>query len=312
MKNFRQFALVLLVSLCAAICVVAGTAVIPNLQPFRDATGYVATYNTGGDIDKSNPFFQSLGTNGRTCETCHQADQAFSMSAEKIQQRFVFSRGKDPLFAPVDGANCPSDQQGNPASHSLLLAYGLIRIGLTMPAKPEFSLKVIHDPYGCAITKDPKSSLPIVSVYRRPLPSTNLDFLSTIMFDGRETIDPLNNEQTFEANLTADLSHQAVDAVLTHAQAAQLPSQEQVAAIVKLELGFYTGQLLDNQAGELYVDGALGGPKFLSAQNYYPGINDSLGGDPHGNKFDPTAMTVYAAWQDSGDSNYERGRAMIA
>ena len=312
MKDFRQFALSPLVPLCAAIGVIAGTAVIPNMQPFRDPTGYVATYNTGGNIDKSNPFFQSLGTNGRTCETCHQADQAFSMSAQKIQQRFVFSQGKDPLFAPIDGANCPNDQQGNPASHSLLLTHGLIRIGLTMPVNPEFSLKVIHDPYGCAISQDPKTGQLIVSVYRRPLPSTNLDFLSTIMFDGRETIDPLNDEQTFEANLTADLSHQAIDAVLTHAQASQPPSQEQVAAIVKLELGFYTGQLLDNEAGALYVDGAVGGPKFLSAQSYYPGINDSLGGDPHGNKFDPAAMTVYAAWQDSGDGNYGQGRAMIA
>jgi cytochrome c peroxidase len=215
MKDFRQFALLLLVPLFAAVAVIAGTAIIPNLQPFRDATGYVATYNIGGDIDKSNPFFQSLGTNGRTCETCHQADQAFSMSAQKIQQRFVLSQGKDPLFAPVDGADCPTDQQGNPASHSLLLTHGLIRVGLTMPVNPEFSLKVIHDPYGCAITQDPKTGQLIVSVYRRPLPSTNLNFLSTIMFDGRETIDPLNDGLTFEANLTADLSHQAVDAVLT-------------------------------------------------------------------------------------------------
>jgi len=302
------------VPFCAAIAVIAGTAVIPDLHPFRDPTGYIATYNTSGGIDKSNPFFQSLGTNGRTCETCHQADQAFSLSVVKIRQRFVFTEGKDPLFAPVDGANCPDDKQGDAASHSLLLNNGLVRVGITVPANPEFSLTVVHDPYGCAITTDPETGRLIVSVYRRPLPSTNLGFLSTVMFDGRETIAPLNDEKTFTANLITDLTHQATDAVLTHAQASRPPTQEQLGEIVKLERGFYTAQVFDDQAGALYINGGNGGPKFLSKQLYYPGINDSLGGEPHGKPFDPTAMTMYAAWQASlgPDDGYENARADIA
>ena len=236
MKSLGRYGVCLFLVVCAALSVIAGTAVIPNLQPFRDPTGFIATYNRGGEIDKNNPFFQSLGTNDRTCETCHQADQAFSMSVKKIQERFARTGGTDPLFAPVDGANCPSDKQGDAASHSLLLNNGLIRIGLTMPENPEFSLSVVHDPYGCAITSDPTTGRPIVSVYRRPLPSTNLGFLSAIMFDGRETIEPLNDEQTFAANLVTDLSHQAMNAALTHAQASQPPTQEQLAEIVKMEL----------------------------------------------------------------------------
>ena len=39
-------------------------SMIPNLHPFEDATGAVATFNTAGNIHKDNPFFQSLGTNG--------------------------------------------------------------------------------------------------------------------------------------------------------------------------------------------------------------------------------------------------------
>jgi hypothetical protein len=31
-------------------------------------------------------------------------------------------------------------------SHSLLLEKGLIRIGLTLPQNPEFTLSVVHDP----------------------------------------------------------------------------------------------------------------------------------------------------------------------
>src|ERR1700743_1837760 len=121
MKFARKYGLALCVLVCLSIGLMAGYAFLPNMQPLRDPTGYVATFSTGGNINRSGAFFQSLGTNGRTCETCHQADQAFSMSASKIQERFTASNGRDPLFAPVDGANCPTDQQGDPASHTLLL-----------------------------------------------------------------------------------------------------------------------------------------------------------------------------------------------
>ena len=219
MKFGRRFWLCLLLPLTLSMAVLAASLYIPNMKPYRDASGYVATFTENGNIDETNPFFQSLGTNGRTCATCHKVDQAFGLNAQKIQQLFAQTNGQDPLFVPFDGANCPTDPQGDQSSHTLLLQNGLIRIGLTMPDNPEFSLSVVHDPYGCAITTDPQTGKQVVSVYRRPQPSTNLGFLSTVMFDGRETIAPLNDEQTFSQNLNIDLSHQAVDAVLTHAQA---------------------------------------------------------------------------------------------
>jgi len=314
MSTLRKWGLAVSVLSCAAVTVLAGTAIIPNMQPFRDPTGYVATNNKNGAIQKNSAFFQSLGTNGRTCETCHQVDQAFSITLSSIQQRFTLTQGQDPLFATIDGANCPTDPRGQAASHSLLLNNGLIRIGIDMPANPQFTLTVVYDPYGCAIMTDPLTGLQEVSIYRRPLPSTNVGFLSTIMFDGRETIDPLNNEQTFQANLATDLSHQAMDAVLTHAQGLQPPTQEQLTEIVNFELGLNTAQLADDQAGPLYQGGANGGPLYLSTFPYYPGMNDSLGGDPQGKPFDPSAMTVFAAWQSSGSDNdgYGQGRSMVA
>ena len=42
----------------------AGTK-LPNPLNSNDATGKLGTYSTAGGIDQSNPFFQSLGTNGR-------------------------------------------------------------------------------------------------------------------------------------------------------------------------------------------------------------------------------------------------------
>jgi cytochrome c peroxidase len=173
-----------------SIAAVAASIVIPNLKHFKDKTGAVATFNMAGDINESNAFFQSLGTNGRSCATCHQADQAFSLSAKGVREVYERTHGEDPLFAAVDGANCPTTTSHSRAAHSLLLERGLIRIGLTLSVNPEFTIAVVHDPYGCAITSDPTTGRPVISVYRRPLPTSNLRYLSTVMFDGRETLNP--------------------------------------------------------------------------------------------------------------------------
>src|SRR5580704_4678126 len=84
------------------------SAAIMNLQPYTDPTGAIATFNANGPIDTRGAFFQSLGTNGRSCSTCHVADQAMSISAADVRARFQQTRGRDPLFASVDGANCPN------------------------------------------------------------------------------------------------------------------------------------------------------------------------------------------------------------
>jgi hypothetical protein len=275
--------------------------VIPNLFPFRDPTGYISTYSTAGPIDESNPFFQSLGTNGRACSTCHLTTDAMGLSVRSIRATYAKSNGKDPLFASVDGANCPNGVPGNPADHSLLLNSGLIRVFLTLPAGSEFTISAVHDPYSCAILPDPQTGGQSISVYRRPLPTTNLRFLSTIMFDGRETIQPLNVATSFQANLVTDLMHQAVDATTTHAQGTGLSSDQQT-AIVNFELGLTSAQLFDDRAGLLTAHNGQGGPINLYNQEqvYHPGENDSLGGDPSGQPFNPAGtFTLYSSWANS-------------
>src|SRR5436853_2441885 len=66
-------------------------AAILNLEPFADSTGAVATFNASGRIDTRGAFFQSLGTNGRSCATCHAADQAFGISPPQVRERFKAS-----------------------------------------------------------------------------------------------------------------------------------------------------------------------------------------------------------------------------
>jgi cytochrome c peroxidase len=276
-------------------------------QSFRDASGVITTLSANGPIDSHGAFFQSLGTNGRSCATCHVASQAMSISAIGIQQRFAETRGRDPLFASVDGANCPNARQDSAKDHSLLLQHGLIRIFLKPPAGAQFSISVVRDPYGCAITTDPTDGLPIVSVYRRPLPTTNLGFLSTIMFDGRETKQPLNALSSFSPNLATDLTQQAIDAIAIHAQGTQPPSTAQLKDIIDFELGLYTAQSYDNAAESLRDDGANGGPRYVAnvlSALYYPGMNDALGADPDGLPFAPSAMQLYSAWAGAGVDGY--------
>lgn len=266
---------------------------LPNLFPFFNATGLSATYSSAGSVDLSGPFFQSLGTNGRTCGTCHAPSDGFGLSAADARFRYIISRGKDPLFSQVDGSTCPTGSVDN----SLLINHGVFRIGLVLPPA-QYTIAAVADPYGCALTVNAEGQQ-VVSVYRRPLPTTNLGFSSAVMFDGRESLaNPLNSEQTFAANLNADLTQQAIDATLGHAQANQAPTPSQLKRIVKFELALNSAQLFDFQAGDLSKS-ANGGPRFLSEQSYYPGLNDSLGADPKGKQFTPIVFSIYKAFENS-------------
>lgn len=294
----------IMVCIVGVVLLATGSAIadvyLRNLFPFLDFTGFSGTYSNTGSVDLSGPFFKSLGSNGRTCGTCHQPNNAFGLSAVDAQLRYLITAGKDPLFAQIDGSTCPT----GPIDNSLVLNNGLIRIGLTVPpnttdsSPAQFTITAVQDPYGCALTTD-SQGVQTVSLYRRPLPTTNLGFLSAVMFDGRESLlYPLNKEQSFAANLNTDLTQQATDATLTHAQATQPPTATQLSQIVGFELALNSAQLSDFFAGSL-SKGANGGAQYLSTQNYYPGINDSLGGDPQGNPFNPNVFTIYSSFQNS-------------
>jgi len=115
--------------LCLSLTAIAAvTASIPNLKHFFDPAGAVATFNTAGELDRSTAFIQPLGTNGRTCESCHQAEEAFSLNPDHVRELYKHNHGMDPLFASSDGANCPGAEPRNPEAHSLPLDRGLMRV----------------------------------------------------------------------------------------------------------------------------------------------------------------------------------------
>jgi hypothetical protein len=281
--------------------------VISRFELDQDPAGAVATFQPGGaTFTFNNAFFQNLGTNGRTCFSCHQPQSGWTVSAANVAARFVKSDGRDPIFRLADGATCPSADVSTLAArrkaYALLVDRGLIRIGLPLPdaAKLQFAVTSVSDPYRCntdAATGLTSPTTGIVSIYRRPLPSTNLRFLSAVMWDGRED----------------SLQSQANDATLGHAQANAAPSAAQIAEIVAFESGIYTAQEIDQKAGNLHGGGATGGAVALSLQNFYIGINDPLGQDPEKETFDPNIFDLYKPWLGArGNGDDVRMRQSIA
>ena len=236
---------------------------IPRVKDYDDATGQLRVLNQSGAVrTKDHPFFNPLGSNGRACVTCHQPTSAMSLSVDLIRTRWAETEGKDPLFAAIDGSNCPDIPQGPGLSldqradaHSLLLDRGLFRIALPWPpvsasgkpVTPEFRIEVVRDPTGC--NRNPAT----ISVYRRPRVVANLQLIAlpggiTLMADGRE----------------ATLQSQAISAILTHEQASAAPTAAQLKQIEDFERQLFMAQEADVSGGQLTEPG---GPPSLGAEN---------------------------------------------
>jgi hypothetical protein len=305
---------------------------IPNGVLFPNPNGASRTYSAnGGGIDLTGPFFQSLGTNGRSCGTCHQPSDGMSVSAAHVQQRFVETLGEDPIFRTVDGSNCNhainvSTLDGKAAAYSLLRTRGLIRIALAIPPNADYQVTSINNPYGC-------NESDVISMYRRPLPATNLRFLSAVMVDGRESSSATGTTKILHDNypgsLLSDLQHQAMDATNGHAQA--LPpldlSDPRLTPIVNFEMGLTTAQAVGNGTGLLDAVGANGGPETLVNQPFFISINSSVhyllpqfeppGGlaTPGDGQFTPAIFNVFDAWAGLPDADpraaVARGQAIF-
>jgi cytochrome c peroxidase len=273
-----------------------------NLIASRDPFGQLRTLTTNGVFDFDNLFFRDLGTNGRACATCHRPDQGWTITPQDVQRRFVESRGLDPIFRNNDGSDCEGADidtlRERRNAFTLLLGRGLIRVGLEVPTGAEFTVDEVDDPYGCHA---PRTS---VSVYRRPLPATNLRFLSAVMWDGRES--------SPTTTILQDLAQQADDATMGHAQAARHLTDQEKQAIVAFETALFTAQAVSDAAGRLQADGARGGPVALSVEPFFVGINDPVGLNPTGAPFDSRAFTLFNAWLDASGTAHDLTRVRRA
>ena len=270
----------------------------PASASFDDSTGKIGILNASGAIDaKGHPFFEALGSNGRACITCHQPSNGMSISVATLQDRWKETQGKDPVFAAIDGSNCPNLPQDQESSHSLLLNRGLFRVFLPWPPKaadgtplkPEFTIEVVRDPTGCDLSSvyGLKSTNPMVSVYRRPRPVANMKYVTHGggLFNPKNLamampLDPETGKRV-GLNFMSDardttLKGQAIEAAINHEQASSPLSKEQLQKIVDFEMQVYSAQSFDAHGGSLTEKGdppALGPENLASHKQGVLGDN---------------------------------------
>jgi hypothetical protein len=307
---------------------------LPDFTAYDNERGQLGVLNTAGEVATSgHPFFEPLGTNGRACVTCHQPADAMSLSVRSIRDRWTTTKGTDPLFAPVDGMNCPSLPPSDPRSHSLLLDRGLFRIALPWPPThqdgrpidPEFTIEVVRDPSGCNTDRvyGLTSANPTISVFRRPRPVANTKYTTHQNFGVGPFIgknarpaatDPATGRPT-SMNLMSDaraatLAVQAEDAARTHLQTTAPLSAAQMARVTEFERQVYVAQTAVDDAGSLTEPD---GPPAFGPRNLAAGDAGVLGNNttryvfPMGGKWNRLPRTT-----DDAENRRHAARESIA
>lgn len=263
------------------------------LEPAVNLSGFAESLHTSGTIDHTNPFFQALGTNPRTCETCHSSATGWTTNSVGNTLQFLLSAGTGPLFNLVDSGNSPvADISTFPARVATfgdtVLKRGLTRFSRTINPAAEFTLTAVSDPYGFSTTTT-------FSGFRRPTPTANETLTSTIL----STSTPAAG-----SDVPSQLKTILAGGVKLHEQGAVPATQAQGDAAGVFMLGVIFAQSVDFKAGRLDSDGANGGPAALLTQPFYLGINDSAGHDPTGAPFNPNIFNIYDGWSKyAGHSN---------
>src|SRR6266849_2818915 len=296
---------------------------LPNGLPFPNPTGFASTFSTAGRIDLGNEFFQNLCANGRRCVSCHVPSAGWTIVPAQVRAIFDRTGGgviDDPLglgaiFRTNDGSNSPtadvSSLEARRGAYSMVLTKGLIRVGIGVPATADFELVAVDDPYGFASAAE-------LSLFRRPLPTTNLQFLSTVMWDGRETFGGTDHCNIAAeggkcfASIHFDLADQSNGATQGHAQAPNPITDAQRESIVVFETALATAQVWDERAKILNAADAKGGPEALFGQAFYYGINDNLGDYRTHAPFTPIAVNIYDAWTHRTGGGTDEARRAVA
>ena len=224
---------------------------ISNKKTFRNPSGRAGTFSTQGFIDLTSEFFKPQGTNGRSCASCHIAEDAWSINPGTLQERFDETDGTDPVFNTLDANNPAMDVttvDGRLAAYSMLLSRGVFRRGGTPRPNSEWELIAADDPHGFA-------NLTRLVHWRRVMPTINFAVGSaSVNWDGGNTIG---------TDQRAGLENQATRNI-TGAQQGPPPTAAVVANIVDFETSLSTAQVLLYGVGQLDAKGAHGGPRELS------------------------------------------------
>ncbi len=265
-----------------------------------NGVGLAETVTTTGTIDRTSSFFQPLGTNARTCETCHSADQGWTLTPLGATTRFLLSAGQDPLFLPHDEGARPDADLSTLAKRfadfaPTLLARGLTRFTRTNPATSEYDVIAVSDPSGFSTTA-------AFLNFRRPTSAANEALVSSVTWTAGPGLvrDSLSGLVSGASNL-----HEQRDPT-TPVPTAVVQAQDD------FQLGLFFAQSVDAAAGRLDTDGATGGPTNLMNQPFHIGINDIQGLDPSGQPFSPAVFNLFDAWAvyaQDGDHGHDHAHA---
>jgi len=296
---------------------------LPNGLAFPNSTGFASTFSTAGHIDLSNEFFRDLGANGRRCVSCHLPSVGWTITPPQVQAIFERTRGGvipdslglGAIFRTNDGSNSPnadvSTLEARRRAYSMVLNKGLIRVGIGVPATADYELIAVDDPYHHASSAE-------LSLFRRPLPTTNLQFLTTVMWDGRETFGGTDHCNIAAeggacfASIHFDLADQSNGATQGHAQAPNPITDAQRESIVAFETALATAQFWDQDAKHLSAAGARGGPQAIFGEAFYYGINDNLGDYRTGAPFTPIVFDIYDTWSKLHGGGTNEARRTVA
>ena len=248
-----------------------GVTVQPLLEPRANSAGVADTFHTSGTIDRTNPFFESMGTNGRTCETCHDARSAWTTSAAVMSELFEATAGTHPLFVSLhDSGTRPDAPTGTlnqkRDAFKTLLKFGVHRFTRTNHVGIDYDVIAVDDPWGWSTTAS-------FANFRRA--GTNMGNVNRIASS--------TTTGTPNPDIRAQLEGLMNGATGFHAQTTvPVPTEKRVTG-ADFMLGLSFAQAIDNIAGALDSAGARGGPVNLAAEPY-----------PVVGRFD-----LYDAWSDA-------------
>ena len=234
---------------------------LPNNLPHPNPGGKAATFSTQGAVNLTGEFFQAQGSNGRSCASCHIAEDAWSINPGTLQDLFDETGGTHPVFNLLD-ANNPNMDVSTPAArlaaYSMMLSRGVFRRGGAPRPNSEWELIAVDDPHGFA-------NLNRLVHWRRVMPTINFKHgSSTVNWDGGNTVGPVIQD---------GLSNQAARNI-TGAQQGLPALPEVIADIVDFEMSLSTAQLIVPGVGRLDSDGARGGAEELSNMDKHAGPFD--------------------------------------
>jgi cytochrome c peroxidase len=174
---------------------------------------------------------------------------------------------------------------------------------------------------------------PQIWVHRRPLPTTNFTFLTTVAWDGQDTRQGANpaarsvrdgvldvTRATIRGRETGPSLKAADGHTYSDAELTTLAGQ-----ITDFTFSTITAEETLPDGTSLAANGAAGGAANLAKQKFYFGINDPLQGDLtvsdagkvtlNNAPFNPVVFTLFDAWFEDRDetrSAIERGQALFS